>query len=121
MNTVEMLKAASKVLGIGPKECMHAAENLYLQGYLSYPRTESTAYPNSFDIKGTLQQQSQHSDWGDYVRQLLHDGPKRPKGGFDAGDHPQLLHAGWRKPIFTWFNGAYIRFGNSAFHCLCGA
>ena len=69
---------------------MHAAENLYLQGYLSYPRTESTAYPNSFDIKGTLQQQSQHSDWGDYVRQLLHDGPKRPKGGFDAGDHPPI-------------------------------
>lgn len=31
---------------------LQVAERLYTSGYLSYPRTESSAYPPNFDIKG---------------------------------------------------------------------
>jgi DNA topoisomerase-3 len=46
-----MLKIASSSLGMGPQYAMSTAEHLYLSGYLTYPRTESTSYPKNFDFK----------------------------------------------------------------------
>jgi len=91
LNTVNLLKACSKALGIGPGLAMQTAERLYLSGYLSYPRTESTAYPKSFDFYGTLQSQINDSRWGDIVRNLLIAGPTKSKGGVDMGDHPPIV------------------------------
>lgn len=87
LNTVALLKACSKALGIGPHQAMQTAESLYLSGYLSYPRTESTAYPNSFDIKDTLHQQANDSRWGAYVSDLLRTGPVKSRGGVDMVSH----------------------------------
>ena len=90
LNTVEMLKVASKALGLGPHEAMRVAESLYLQGWMTYPRTESTAYPASFDIAGTLEAQRAHRSWGGYVAALLAKGVNRAKHGVDMGDHPPI-------------------------------
>lgn len=84
LNTVALLKACSKALGIGPHQAMGAAERLYLLGYLSYPRTESTAYPKSFDIQGTLQAQTSDPRWGPFARDLLQEGPHQSKRGGEA-------------------------------------
>lgn len=92
LNTVALLKACSKALGIGPQHALHAAERLYLSGYLSYPRTESTAYPKSFDINGTLQAQASDSRWGSYVRELLQDGPTQSKRGGKTWNFRFSLH-----------------------------
>lgn len=37
-------------VGIGPQYAMQLAERLYTQGYISYPRTETTSYPENFDL-----------------------------------------------------------------------
>jgi DNA topoisomerase-3 len=71
LNTVELLKIASRSLGIGPHAAMRAAEYLYLSGYISYPRTESTSYPKSFDIKDAIGVMREHPDYGNYCQQLL--------------------------------------------------
>ena len=100
MNTVEMLKLASKVLGMGPKECTVYAERLYLKGYISYPRTESSAYPEHYDIlwclergvtsRGTVEKHASNPQWGSYVSDLIAKGLKVPRRGVDMGDHPPI-------------------------------
>ncbi|XP_027703283.1 DNA topoisomerase 3-beta-1 [Vombatus ursinus] len=90
LNTVEMLRVASSSLGMGPQHAMQIAERLYTQGYISYPRTETTHYPENFDLKGSLKQQANHPYWAQTVKHLLADGINRPRKGHDAGDHPPI-------------------------------
>ncbi|XP_018021494.1 DNA topoisomerase 3-beta-1, partial [Hyalella azteca] len=90
LNTVELMKVASAGLGMSPQSAMVVAERLYTQGYISYPRTETSSYPENFDLIGALQIQAGHQDWGTTVRELLREGINRPKKGHDAGDHPPI-------------------------------
>ncbi|XP_061784948.1 DNA topoisomerase 3-beta-1 isoform X2 [Nerophis lumbriciformis] len=90
LNTVEMLRVASSALGIGPQYTMQIAERLYTQGFISYPRTETSHYPESFDLKGTLKQQTNCPFWSEEVKTLLSNGINHPRNGVDAGDHPPI-------------------------------
>lgn len=58
--------------------------------WCSYPRTESTAYPASYDIREALSIHRNHPIWGDYASSLMSLGPHPPKSGVDVGDHPPI-------------------------------
>ena len=90
-NTVELLKTASKVLRLSPAQTMRHAEHLYLDGHLSYPRTETNKFPPSFDVEGALRQQAGDDRWGAYARRLLDDGAwSRPRRGRGRQPHPPI-------------------------------
>uniref|UniRef100_H2YRK7 DNA topoisomerase n=1 Tax=Ciona savignyi TaxID=51511 RepID=H2YRK7_CIOSA len=90
LNTVEMLRVASASLNIGPQQAMQAAEHLYTRGFISYPRTETTHYPENFDFRSALSTQTRSRSWGAYVSSLLSTGFTKPRKGSDAGDHPPI-------------------------------
>ncbi|HSD24440.1 MAG TPA: DNA topoisomerase I [Solirubrobacterales bacterium] len=51
LNTTAFTTDASNRLGITPSRAMRIAEDLYMDGYISYPRTDNTVYPKSLDTK----------------------------------------------------------------------
>jgi DNA topoisomerase-3 len=90
LNTVALMKAASTLLNIGPQQCMHIAEHLYISGWISYPRTESSSYPEHFDVHEVVEQHVKHPEWGKVAQQILTTGLQRAKKGVDHGDHPPI-------------------------------
>lgn len=89
LNTVELMKAASAGLGLGPHSVMHIAEKLYTQGYISYPRTETTHYHDSFNTKDVLNILSHSQEYKELVANAKMSNQK-PRKGHDAGDHPPI-------------------------------
>lgn len=70
---------------------MNIAEKLYLGGFITYPRTETTVYSQNFDFASLLAMFVKNgSPYEDYATRLLHYGFAIEKSGFDAGDHPPI-------------------------------
>ena len=69
---------------------MQIAERLYTQGFISYPRTETTQYSTNFDFKQVLVQQQNNPIWGDHCKKLLNGDLCNARKGTDVGDHPPI-------------------------------
>jgi len=81
---------------------MRVAESLYSNGYISYPRTETSRYPPSFDVTAVLREQARHPVWGKTVNWLLQSSGghvRAPTEGHDAGDHPPItpMKLAWKE------------------------
>uniref|UniRef100_A0A0K0ECU3 DNA topoisomerase n=1 Tax=Strongyloides stercoralis TaxID=6248 RepID=A0A0K0ECU3_STRER len=90
LNTVELLKICSKNLSISPSEIMIIAENLYIRGFISYPRTETSMYPVDFDFNDTLNKLKNDNEWRSIVNNILEKGICLSSRGKDKGDHPPI-------------------------------
>ena len=81
LTTVEMQKLASTKLHLNSENVMKIAEDLYMRGFISYPRTETDSFPNEFDFNTPMQQQQQEPAWGAYATGLLNGGFRPPRKG----------------------------------------
>jgi DNA topoisomerase I len=90
LNTTEFLKRASKFLGISPEVALEVAEQLYLAGFTSYPRTETNKYADDFDFKSLLFDFARQKEYKPFAESIL-IAPIVPKNGEkDAHDHPPI-------------------------------
>jgi hypothetical protein len=63
------LRAAS-ALGVSPANAMRIAEYLYVNGFISYPRTDNTVYPATLDTKGIMAS-FLNTEFHEYAQKLL--------------------------------------------------
>ncbi len=89
-NTTGFLSAAAS-LGINAAKAMNIAENLYMNGYISYPRVDNTVYPASLDMRELLEELSGTEDLGGYCKEVLEQKKITPtRGKKETTDHPPI-------------------------------
>ena len=88
-NTTTFLQAAS-FLGFTAAKAMSIAEELYMSGLVSYPRTDNTVYPPSLNIKGILHKLSE-ARFAKEVKEIQTNGRNYPtRGKKQTTDHPPI-------------------------------
>ncbi|QYJ15100.1 DNA topoisomerase 1 [Rubrobacter xylanophilus DSM 9941] len=93
-NTTAFLTAAANI-GISPSRAARIAEDLYTEGYISYPRTDNTVYPESLDLREVLGFLTEVEGVGDYAGGLLRAQRLSPtRGRRQTTDHPPIYPTG---------------------------
>ena len=93
LSTVELQKRASKYLRIGSQTLMAAAEELYQNGFISYPRTETEVFCQEFQHRPLIQDFAGNGgEYRDYALKLLTDNNfQLPRAGRnDDNAHPPI-------------------------------
>src|SRR5882757_3566320 len=90
LNTTAFTTDASSRLGITPSRAMRIAEDLYMDGYISYPRTDNTVYPKSVDTKELIEALVKIDDFK--AAEFLLDGREleATRGKKETTDHPPI-------------------------------
>lgn len=70
LNTIEFMKLASWKLRISSQDAMTAAESLYNKGLLSYPRTETTVYHPTINVRQYVKNLIPHDSLGKYAENI---------------------------------------------------
>jgi len=94
-NTTGFLTEAAK-LGIRPSRAARIAEDLYTDGYISYPRTDNTVYPRSLDLREILGYLKRVEGVGTHAERLLGADKLSPtRGKRETTDHPPIYPTGY--------------------------
>jgi DNA topoisomerase-1 len=93
-NTTALMSAASGA-GMTPARAMRAAESLYLDGLISYPRTDNTVYPPSLDLLGSLHELERWQPVAATAARLARQDKLTPtRGKKRTTDHPPIYPVG---------------------------
>src|SRR4051794_30853007 len=90
LNTTAFTTDASSRLGITPAAAMRIAEDLYMDGFISYPRTDNTVYPASLPLRELVTSLVRIPDFN-AASGLLDGGQLTPtRGKKETTDHPPI-------------------------------
>lgn len=89
-NTTEFVKAAAAI-GYTAASAMQVAEELYINGWISYPRTDNTVYPVTLDLRQTVELFKASPVFAQSALELLSQKTLLPtKGKVESKDHPPI-------------------------------
>ncbi|MFP4628003.1 MAG: DNA topoisomerase I [Halobacteriales archaeon] len=93
-NTTQFIRAAGAI-GFGAQDAMSVAEDLYTAGYITYPRTDNTVYPDDLEPRELLRQLAGHPDLGEDAYELSQVEDLSPtRGDEETTDHPPIHPTG---------------------------
>jgi len=92
-DTTTYIVAAAR-LGFSAANAMRIAEELYMNGYISYPRTDNTVYPASLDLNGVLATIRNSPFKKDVEWTIAHRRPEPTRGKKSTTDHPPIHPTG---------------------------
>ncbi|HJJ38626.1 MAG TPA: DNA topoisomerase I [Methanocorpusculum sp.] len=97
LDTTALIVGAGR-LGISAASAMNRAEELYMRGFISYPRTDNTTYPKSLKITEHLNlfAGGMFSSEVKYVKEHMRAVPTRGKK--ETTDHPPIYPTGLASP-----------------------
>lgn len=88
-NTTVFLAEATK-RGVTAAQAMKIAEDLYTDGYISYPRTDNTVYPPSLSLRGILEKLTKSEFSAEAQELLAQESIRASKGKRSTTDHPPI-------------------------------
>jgi DNA topoisomerase-1 len=99
LNTTAFTTDASSRLGITPASAMRIAEDLYMDGFISYPRTDNTVYPASLPVRELVTSLVRVKEFSAASGLLGQPELKATRGKKETTDHPpiyptQAIHPG---------------------------
>ena len=94
-NLTGLQSEASSQFRINPKRTQQLAQNLYEQGLISYPRTESQKLPARLGHKNILKKFKKQDKYEDLAKKVLKKDKSTPKQGKKTDDaHPAIYPTG---------------------------
>ncbi|MBE3046730.1 hypothetical protein IMZ48_30210, partial [Candidatus Bathyarchaeota archaeon] len=91
LTTVELQKAATRMLRMTGQQAMTIAEGLYNKGFISYPRTETDRFDKGMDLKALCRKQTPDTRWGQFAQGLADGAFRQPREGrHDDKAHPPI-------------------------------
>ncbi|WP_224269968.1 DNA topoisomerase I [Haloprofundus salinisoli] len=93
-NTTQFIRAAGSI-GYSAQRAMSIAEDLYTAGYITYPRTDNTVYPDDLDPEELVSEFVGTRRFGDDAESLLElDELTATEGDEETTDHPPIHPTG---------------------------
>ncbi len=91
-NLPDLQQEASRIYGISPAEVLRLGEELYLDGVISYPRTNSQKLPPTLDTDSILRSLSKLSQYSSYAPRAIGRSPVQGRKTDPA--HPAIYPTG---------------------------
>jgi DNA topoisomerase I (EC 5.99.1.2) len=92
-DTTAYIVAAGR-MGIAAGRAMQIAEDLYMNGYISYPRTDNTLYPKTLDLSAILRALKPTSLRAEVIWVEEHRRSTPTRGKKESTDHPPIHPTG---------------------------